>query len=80
MKKKASFKFVFDDENIAKIINDSIKPEVVHKIPKTLIETKLENNTFFLNIQAKDLSSLRAACNSYIRWIDTAYKVEQKVK
>jgi tRNA threonylcarbamoyladenosine modification (KEOPS) complex Pcc1 subunit len=78
--KKANFKFVFDNEKTAKIIHDSIKPEVVHMIPKTQIETKLEKNKFFLKIEAEDLSSLRAACNSYIRWIDTAYNVEKKVK
>lgn len=78
--KKASFKFVFDDENTAKIIHDSVKPEVVHKIPKTKIETILEKNMVFLEIKAADLSNLRAACNSYIRWIDTAFNVEKKVK
>ncbi len=78
--KEANFQFVFNDEKTAKIIHDSVEPEVVNMIPKTMIKTSIEGKKFFLKIEAEDLSSLRAACNSYIRWIDTAYNVEQKVK
>ncbi len=78
--KRADFSIVFDSEKEAKIIVDSVYPEIKHKIPKTQINTRLDGKKLSLTIEAKDISSLRAACNSYLRWINTAYNVEQKIK
>ena len=77
--KKASFIFVFDSEKEAKIVAESLNPEIKHKIPKTEIEVSLSGKTFFLEIEATDVSSLRAACNSYLRWINTAINVRKTV-
>jgi tRNA threonylcarbamoyladenosine modification (KEOPS) complex Pcc1 subunit len=77
--KKASFIFVFDSEKEAKIVAESLNPEIKHKIPKTEIEISLSGKTFSLEIEATDVSSLRAACNSYLRWINTALTVKKTV-
>lgn len=77
--KSASFVFVFDSEEEAKIIAESLSPEIKHKIPKTNVEVSLSKNTFSLKIEAKNVSSLRAACNSYLRWINTALNVKKTV-
>jgi tRNA threonylcarbamoyladenosine modification (KEOPS) complex Pcc1 subunit len=77
--KKASFIFVFDSEKEAKIVAESLNPEIKHKIPKTEIEVSLLGKTFSLEIEATDVSSLRAACNSYLRWINTAIAVKKTV-
>jgi tRNA threonylcarbamoyladenosine modification (KEOPS) complex Pcc1 subunit len=77
--KKASFIFVFDSEKEAKIVAESLNPEIKHKIPKTEIEVSLSGKTFSLEIEATDVSSLRAACNSYLRWINTAINVRKTV-
>lgn len=77
--KKAEFVFYFDSEEEAKIIFESLKPEIKHKIPKTDIKISLEKNSLNLKIETKDLNSLRAACNSYLRWVDTALKVKKVV-
>ena len=77
--KKASFIFNFDTKQDAKIIADSLNPEIKHKIPKTNIEVSLSDKKFFLTIEAKDVSSLRAACNSYLRWIITVLNVKNTV-
>ena len=77
--KNAKFIFNFDSREEAKIIAESIDPEIKHKIPKTNIEVSLSNKTFTLKIEAKDISSLRAACNSYLRWINTALKVKKTI-
>jgi len=77
--KKASFIFVFDSEKEAKIVAESLNPEIKHKIPKTEIEISLSGKTFSLEIEATDVSSLRAACNSYLRWINTAINVRKTV-
>ena len=77
----AKVRFVFDFDSIkeVKVVAESLNPEIQHKIPKTDIEISINKKTLLLNIEAKDVSSLRAACNSYLRWINTALNVERTV-
>ena len=77
--KSAKFIFNFDSEKEAKIIAETLLPEIKHKIPKTDVDISLTGSQFTLEISAKDLSSLRAACNSYLRWINTALNVKKTV-
>jgi tRNA threonylcarbamoyladenosine modification (KEOPS) complex Pcc1 subunit len=77
--KSAKFAFKFDSEKEARIIAESLQPEIKHNIPKTNVDVSLSGKNFSLEIKAKDLSSLRAACNSYLRWINTALNVEKTV-
>jgi len=77
--KKACFIFNFDTTEDAKIIAEALNPEIKNKIPKTSVEVFLSNKKFILKIEAKDTSSLRAACNSYLRWINTALTVKKTV-
>ena len=74
----AKFVFNFDSEKEAKIVAESLAPEIKNKIPKTNAEIKLKNNSLFLTIESNDISSLRAACNSYLRWINTALTVKKQ--
>jgi len=76
---EASFIFVFDSADEAKIVAESLSPEIKNKIPKTDVEVALSGKEFSLKIEASDLSSLRAACNSYLRWINTALTVKKTV-
>jgi len=73
------FVFNFDSSDDAKIVFESLDPEIKYKIPKTNIKASLFNKTISLEIEAKDISSLRAACNSYLRWINTALNVKKTV-
>ena len=75
--KKACFIFKLDSTEEAKVIASSLDPEIKNKIPKTKVKVSLEKKTFYLEIKAKDISSLRAACNSYLRWINTALNVKR---
>ena len=77
--KSAKFIFNFDSEKEAKIISETLLPEIKHKIPKTNVEITLSGKKISLEISAKDVSSLRAACNSYLRWINTALNVKKTV-
>jgi len=77
--KKACFVFDFDTSKEANIVANSINPEIKNKIPKTKVDTNLSGKTFSITIEAKDLSSLRAAINSYLRWINTALTVKKTV-
>ena len=77
--KKACFIFNFDSTEEARVIASSLDPEIKNKIPKTNVKVLLEKETFSLEIEAKDISSLRAACNSYLRWINTALNVKKNI-
>ena len=77
--KKACFVFEFDTAEEASIVANSIDPEIKNKIPKTKVLTDLSGKTFSLTVEAKDISSLRAAINSYLRWINTALAVKKTV-
>jgi tRNA threonylcarbamoyladenosine modification (KEOPS) complex Pcc1 subunit len=56
-----------------------LSPEIAHKIPKSTVAVSLDGTLLKLTIEANDVSSLRAACNSYLRWIQTALAVEELV-
>ena len=73
--------FFLDFENLddTRVVYNSLNPEIKQKISKTKINIKLEKNILKIDIEADDLSSLRAACNSYLRWINTAISVKKSV-
>jgi tRNA threonylcarbamoyladenosine modification (KEOPS) complex Pcc1 subunit len=77
--KSVWFIFNFNSKEEAEIIAEALEPEIKNKIPKTDVEVTLSNNTFTLKINAKDISSLRAACNSYLRWINIAHNVKKTI-
>ena len=77
--KSARFIFNFNSKEEAKIIADALNPEIKNKIPKTNVEVTISDKTFTLKIDAKDISSLRAACNSYLRWINIALNVKKTI-
>jgi len=74
----AKFIFKFDSEKDAKIVAGSLSPEIKNKIPKTNVKIKIDKKTYYLEIKSNDISSLRAACNSYLRWINTAFSVKKQ--
>jgi tRNA threonylcarbamoyladenosine modification (KEOPS) complex Pcc1 subunit len=76
MNKKTTFIFTCDSDAEASVLLQSIQPEVMQKIPKVSSTITQSANTVFLDIKSDDLSSLRAACNSYLRWINTALSVK----
>ena len=77
--KSAKFSFCFDSEDYAKVIAESLTPEIKNKIPKTNVGFTFSGKNFYLTIETDDISSLRAACNSYLRWINTAYDVKKTI-
>ena len=76
--KSAIFEFNFDSIKERKIIAESLTPEIKNKIPKTKCEMKTKDKTIILKVESEDLSSLRAASNSYLRWINTALTVKKQ--
>lgn len=77
--KKVSFVLDFDTISDAKVVYDALSPEIKNRIPKTKVKVNLEKTVLKLEVQADDISSLRAASNSYLRWINTALNVKKTV-
>ena len=69
--KSATFTFELD-EKTSGIVAKSLLPESKRIVPRTKVEIKNNKNKLVLNIIADDVSALRAAVNSYLRWIKTA--------
>jgi len=79
MTKTASFEFLFASAHQAKVIADTLNPEASQHIPKTSVHIGVCDATVELTISSTDSSALRAACNSYLRWMMTAVSVHQLV-
>jgi KEOPS complex subunit Pcc1 len=68
---KAVFSFEMgQDKNIA--VMAALKPESERELPRAQAKVWTEGKTLHLEIQAEDAVSLRAAVNSYLRWVKVA--------
>ena len=76
---KTNFVFQLDSKEDADIIIRSLKPELKKRISNTKIDIKISEKKILLNIEAENISSIRAACNSYLRWIKTALDVKNSI-
>jgi len=68
---KAVFSFELgEDKNIAVLA--ALKPESSRELPRAQARVWTEGKTLHLEILAEDAISLRAAVNSYLRWVKVA--------
>jgi tRNA threonylcarbamoyladenosine modification (KEOPS) complex Pcc1 subunit len=70
MKTQAIIRLNFSSEKQLKVVLEALKPET--KSPATRrskVQMNGEENSLTLNFEASDTSALRAAINSYLRWI-----------
>ncbi len=51
------------------VVAKALHPETVREISRTKVEIGEDDSSYMINIVAKDTSSLRAALNSYLRWM-----------
>ena len=63
----------------SKIVFGALSPETVRKIPRTDTSVLLTDHGVKLVIDAQDTSSLRAAINSYLRWLRVATDVQNTI-
>ncbi|MDD1767167.1 MAG: hypothetical protein LUQ27_01185 [Methanomassiliicoccales archaeon] len=59
------------------VVLGAISPEVGREIPRTRVKISSESGQVVLDIEASDLAALRAALNSYLRWIKVAEDVSR---
>jgi KEOPS complex subunit Pcc1 len=63
----------------ANTILSSISPEAGREIPRSKVVTGLEGDEVVLRVEATDLAALRAALNSYLRWMDIAEDMSKTI-
>jgi len=59
------------------VVLGAVSPEVGREIPRTRVKISSESGQVVLDIEASDLAALRAALNSYLRWIKVAEDVSR---
>ncbi len=69
------------DAETAKTLEEALKPEASSTL-SSRTRTKIESGPhgITLRIEASDLNALRAALNSYIRWMETALIIMSAVR
>ena len=70
------FEVEFNSENHAQIIYNSIKPELsFSRNDRSTTTIQLKNKSIIIEINSKDVVSLRASINSYVRWINLSIEI-----
>jgi KEOPS complex subunit Pcc1 len=70
------FNIVFEDVQDAEIVIKSLQPEIVTSpSSRSSTDFNLKDKTLTINIQAVDVTSLRASVNSYLRWIMLSHDI-----
>ena len=58
------------EEGAARIVLESLLPELDRSVSRTQVDLVKSDTGVILKISAEDTSALRAAINSYLRWLD----------
>ena len=59
------------DKSARKIVYLSLLPELGRTVPRTDVNVSETDSGITLSIDAEDSNALRAALNSYLRWINS---------
>ncbi|MEM2927009.1 MAG: KEOPS complex subunit Pcc1 [Candidatus Bathyarchaeia archaeon] len=81
MDAKAIIAIDFEDEDCLKGALKALAPETLHAISsRSNVKIRLEGRSLILEFSARDSTALRAAMNSYLRWILTIKELNLIVK
>ena len=64
-----------DPKKLAKCLS----PEIKEDLAKTSMEMEIGDDSLKIKIDAEDVSSLRAALNSYLRWLRIATETNEVI-
>ncbi|RLI22701.1 hypothetical protein DRO54_00545 [Candidatus Bathyarchaeota archaeon] len=70
MKAEATVKFEFDSEQTLETVFNALKPETLSApTERSRAHIEVDGKNLILKFEARDSTALRAALNSYLRWI-----------
>jgi KEOPS complex subunit Pcc1 len=62
----------------AEVIEKTIRPESAVEIPRTSVRISRQEDKVKIDIESGDVNGLRAAVNSYLRWMEMAAKISER--
>ncbi len=74
--RRAHIQIELEDELLA-VIEGAIMPEAERSIPRTTVSISRDKTGMSIRIDAQDTVSLRAALNSYLRWVHVALETSR---
>ena len=80
MKAKATVRLKLPSEQKLQTILRSLEPEINSPTARSRASLMKEGEYLILKIEAKDTVALRAALNSYLRWINSILNVFQTLE
>lgn len=63
----------------AAVIEKTIGPESAVEIPRTSVKITRQNDKVSILIESGDVNGLRAAVNSYLKWVEMAAKISERI-
>ena len=63
----------------AEVIERTLKPESAESMSKMSVNISKDGDWLKLDIESQDINGLRAAINSYLRWIDMTVKITERI-
>jgi len=70
MKIQATVNLDFPSEKLLQIVLEALRPETrISSTSRSKVQVEGKENRLTLILEARDTSALRAALNSYLRWI-----------
>jgi tRNA threonylcarbamoyladenosine modification (KEOPS) complex Pcc1 subunit len=57
------------DSEAAHLLKEALSPEAQRAIPRTKVKVLEKGGLLTIDIEAQDVNALRAAVNSYLRWV-----------
>lgn len=81
MKAKATVRLPFASKKRLNALVNALTPEVNKQIAtRSKVTLKTEGTLLVLDVEAQDTVALRAALNSYLRWINSTVNVLEAVE
>ncbi len=63
----------------AEVVSKALSPELTERIPRTKVDVTTRGGEVVIEVEADDMTALRAALNSYIRWSNVAEETAEEV-
>ena len=64
----------------AGVIEKTIRPESAVEIPRTSVKVSRQDDMLRLDMESGDVNGLRAAVNSYLRWVGMAAEISERTR
>jgi tRNA threonylcarbamoyladenosine modification (KEOPS) complex Pcc1 subunit len=71
---------IFLDKKMQRVIKNALKPEAdTPSSDRSETEVLIKNDYLVIETRASDTSALRAALNSYLRWVEGISKIVENI-